>query len=195
MVQGYDSSTFTHLEEEYHDPTCSEFNSMPLNVSLLQGQRLRAPDIVDQGFDSNCKEGEWYWLEDKLFQLVAVTVLDLQDTLNRAMMLLEEQESVFVVDPDRMLLPILQGHDNLALFNTVWIVIMKRISMANCFFIKYKLQFQEHSIPNSPASTKPKNWDTVRSNELTDTKLQTMFALVLCHLAQSDLENPLMEKQ
>ncbi len=90
IAQGYDSSTFTHLEEEYCDPTCSEFNSTHLNVSLLWGWRLRAPDIVDQGFNCNRKEGGWYQLEDKLFQLVAVMVSDLQDFLNRAMMLLEE---------------------------------------------------------------------------------------------------------
>jgi len=84
-----------------------------------------------------------YKLEEGLMDNLQKTTIELQEFIERATDLLEEQSDHFTIDPRSTLLHILRGTTSLPQLNVAWKAIQKQLSLGHRTLQKYQQQYKQ----------------------------------------------------
>ncbi|KAF8146734.1 hypothetical protein K438DRAFT_1990248 [Mycena galopus ATCC 62051] len=138
---------------------------------------LEEADIVDRG--ANREPGSpRYGLEPKFLSHIARITAELQEFLFKASVLVPGRRRYFHVDPEQVLIPILEKSSDLPRILMAWEMLRKRIRLGHDFFLKYQkeLRLPDSITDFSPASTTAKLQEEVKNLETADEKMRHVLA-------------------
>jgi hypothetical protein len=91
------------------------------------------------------------------------TMGDLQDILKKASDLIPERTMYYKLDPQELLMTVLEGAHNLGQLHAAWTALHGHLKVGLKMFEKYDKQYQSLTSPSSPASTAPEIYKTIKT--------------------------------
>lgn len=180
MQQGYAMSPMSTLRIKFTKDT-DDLSSPFLRASNIASKSALFPhQILDHGF-SRSNNMPRFSLTERYEAHISGTIADMQNILKSASDLIPERTTYFKVDPDDLLLSVLQGADDLGQLHVAWTALRKRMEISIKTFEKYDTQYQSLIVPPSPASTAPELYDTMKNLPSKAEKLEYLYSSVPHH--------------
>ncbi|KZP32495.1 MFS general substrate transporter [Athelia psychrophila] len=114
---------------------------------------LDKKDILDRGLDSNVPDRPRFSLKDTSFQRLSAVVSRMQTLMEAAAELMGPEERVYVIDPEKLMMPLLIANNSRFELDRAWNVVTTRLSNAHDKFSRYVNIRQGKTPLASPMST------------------------------------------
>lgn len=164
-ASGYAMSPLADLHRAYllaDDESHSLFD----RVNAYRGKlTIDKRDILDRGYDSNAPDRPRFVLKDPIFQRLSSVVTLMQAHMEAVASVQNAGASAFVIDPEKLMMPILSGTNSRFELDRAWNVVITRLSRAHDKFVNYVHVAQGKSIPNAPSSTAASVLERVQNNK------------------------------
>ncbi|KAJ7848849.1 hypothetical protein B0H14DRAFT_2582813 [Mycena olivaceomarginata] len=187
--RGREEQSFHERDVERMEKLAQEYERQgelleSLSASTAQAVQLYAQktmleegDVVDRGLNRNKREPR-FALEVRFLERLSRTVAELQEFLFRASLLVAGRKRYFHVDPESILMPVLQGSSDVAQILMAWEMLRSRLDLGHQFFLKYQ---KENRLPEavtsfSPASTSSELQEELRNLPTADAQMRHVLA-------------------
>lgn len=111
------------LRRMYLEST-NTLTSLQESMTLLAGKtQLVQKDIVDRGVDAMDLTKPHFFVNQELERRIATTAADMQGLLKRAVDLIQDRDSYFIIDPKDVLLPSLRGCSMISELVNAWSIL------------------------------------------------------------------------
>ncbi|KZP18001.1 hypothetical protein FIBSPDRAFT_956745 [Athelia psychrophila] len=146
-------------------------------VNSYRGKEtLNKKDILDKGHDLNVPERPHFSLKEESFTRLSTVVTQLQATMDTLAELTSPDTPSYIIDPERLMMPILSATNSRFELDRAWNVVITRINRAHDKFSRCVQITQGKDIPIMPASTTNSVQELLQSDALdTDGVFDTLY--------------------
>jgi hypothetical protein len=194
-----DARRMLDLAKEYEkseDSLESSTESTSQGVRILSLKTtLEQRDVFDRGENRDMGVPR-FGLDSRLFRRVDRIAAELQEFLLKASRLVPGRINYFQVDPEDVLIPILEGCSDLAQLLMAWEMLCSRLELGHRFFEKYR---KESRLPDSieafsPHSTTADLTEGLQVLDNSDQKMRHMLAYYPHHNNRPRLREDVSER-
>lgn len=161
---GYAMSALADLQRAYLAAD-DEAHSLFDRVNFYRGKgTLDKKDVLDKGLDINVPERPRFSLKESSFTRLSAVVTQLQATMDTLAELTAPEVPPFIIDPERLMMPILSATNSRFELDRAWNVIITRLARAHDKLSRCVQKAQGKEVPPSPASTTESVRERLRKN-------------------------------
>ena len=182
MERGYSLSPMYSLILEYNAEKGNNLSTAAEVSWILQKPCLKPQDIEVREVDSDSHTA--IRVVDSKMQPILCVVTELQTFLERMARLIQEQNSVFCIDPRETMTTALQGCASRSQLELAYMILHKRLLVTQQTVTKYEAQYRQVEVPLSPLSTVPDLYDEFNNIKSVDDRMRFMLNNVPRHQSQ-----------
>lgn len=109
-----------------------ESHSLFDHVNLYRGKpTLNKREVLDRGYGSNVPDRPRFTLKEPSFNRLSEVVTQMQLTMEMVAAVIGDNEPMFIIDPEKLMMPILHATNSHFRLERAWNVIVTRLSRAH----------------------------------------------------------------
>lgn len=171
----YALSVMADLHRSYLTDSDDDYSIFHRANSYRGKTEIDKRDIVDHGYSASNPERRRFALRATPYDNLSLILDQMQTSLDTARDILGEEGSRYVLDPQNLMLPVLQGTQSLFELDRAWKVLVARLARAQDKFNKYVAQYKGEEVTASPTPTNEEVYRSLTAEGNTSLDMNGVF--------------------